>query len=95
MPHKNKAGGKVSKKGKALKKRSTPTAPCDHVSDWTSGDDEPSVKDMFANMRVMMASLSTRMDEVEGGGRKNRKECRRELRSATRRISEISKQRKS
>ena len=73
MPPKNKASAKASKKGKALKKSSTPTAPSDHESDWTAGDDEHSVKDMFNNMTAMMPSLSTHMDEMEGGGRKKRK----------------------
>ena len=56
MPPKNKASAKASKKGKALKKSSTPTAPSDHESDWTAGDDEHSVKDMFNNMTAMMPS---------------------------------------
>ena len=30
------------------------------------------MKDLFNNMTAMMASLSTRMDEMEGGGRKKR-----------------------
>ena len=72
MPPKNKASAQATKKGKAVKKRSTPTVPVDHESDWTLGNDEPSVKDMLGNMTHMMASLSTCMDRIEGGGRKTR-----------------------
>ena len=63
----------ISKKGKTLKKNSTPMATADHESDWTSGDNGPSVKDMFTNMTAMMASLSTHMGEMEGRGRKKGK----------------------
>ena len=73
MPSKNKATIKYSKKGKAVKKTVTPTAPSDHESDWTSGEEEPSMKMMFSNLTAMMSSLSTCMDQVEGGGRKKRK----------------------
>ena len=52
MPPKNNAIAKVSKKGKILKKRSIPTVPADHESDWTMDHDEPSVKDMFTNMTL-------------------------------------------
>ena len=72
---KNKASAKSNKKGKILKKSSILAAPVDHDSDCTMGDEEsePSVKALLANMMTMVASLSTQMDEMEGGGRKTRK----------------------
>ena len=72
-PQKNKATTKSAKKGKAVKRTVTSTAPFDHESDWTLHEDEPSMKEMFSNLTTMMSSLSTSMDQMDGGGRKKRK----------------------
>ena len=45
----------------------------DRESDWTSGDEEPSMRNMVQSLTTMMASLNTRMDQMDGGGRKRRK----------------------
>ena len=41
-------------------------------SDWTSGDEAPSMRDMVQSLSAMMASLNTRMGQMDGGGRKRR-----------------------
>ena len=42
----------------------------EHEWDWTSREEEPSMKDMFQSLTAMMASLNTRMEQIDGGGRK-------------------------
>ena len=68
MPPKNKATGRSAKKGKAARKTAAHATLSDFESDATSGDDEPSVRDMLKGLSSMMSSLNTRMDEIEGDG---------------------------
>ena len=41
-------------------------------SDLTSGEDEPSVRDALRGLTTMMATMSSRLDDMEGDGRKRR-----------------------
>ena len=73
MPPKNKATTRSTKKGKSVSKKSAPVMEADHESDWTSGDDEPSMREMVRGLTSMMSSLNARMNQMDGGGRKKRK----------------------
>ena len=42
-------------------------------SDWTSGEDEPSMRNMLKGLTSTMTTLNTRMDDLEGGGQKKRR----------------------
>ena len=53
MPPKNKAATRSAKKGKAVRKTVSPVVTSDHESDWTSGEDEPSMKEMFSNLTAI------------------------------------------
>ena len=62
MPPRSKVTKAPSKKkGKALKRVTRPAATDD---EWT-GEDEPSLKDVVANMGVMLSNLSQKMDNME------------------------------
>ena len=50
MPPKNKATTQSAKKGKAVKKNVSMVVTFEHRSDWTSEEEEPSMKDMFQNL---------------------------------------------
>ena len=71
MPTKTKATGQAAKKGKTAKKNACVAAELD--SDMTSGEDEPSVRDVLRGLTTMMATMSTRLDDIEGDGRKKRR----------------------
>ena len=58
MPPKSKVTTRSAKKGKAGKKKVTAVVNTDHESDWTSGNEEPSMRDMVQNLTAMMASLN-------------------------------------
>ena len=82
MPPKSKATGRSAKKGKALKKSARVAAAYD--SDLTSGEDEPSVCDALRGLTTMMATMSSRLDDMEGEGRKRRRVAFRNLLTASR-----------
>ena len=73
MPPKSKATTRSDKKGKAVKKSVTAMVNSEHELDLTSGEEGPSMKNMFQSLTAMMALLNTRMDQMDGGGRKKRK----------------------
>ena len=72
IPPKNKLSSRAAKRGKAVRK-SARVVQSDFDSDGASGSDEPSVKDVLKNLSPMMATLSTRMDDMEGDGRRKRR----------------------
>ena len=65
----HKRAPKATKKGKVGKKPAPRAAPVPSDSDWTSGgkDEEVSVKSLLSNRTTMMASMMTRMDQMDGG----------------------------
>ena len=73
MPSKNKGTTRSAKKRKDMKKNVSTVVTSEHESDWTFGEEEPSMKDMFQNFTAMMTLLSTEMDQMDGEGRKKRK----------------------
>ena len=77
MPPKSKATGRSAKKGKALKKSARAAAVYD--SNMTSGEEEPTVRDALRGITAMMATMSSRLDEMEGEGRKRRRVAFRDL----------------
>ena len=82
MPPKTKATGHSAKKGKALKKSARAAAVYD--SDLTSGEDEPTVRDALRGLTTMMVTMSSRLDDMEGEGRKRRWVAFRDLPTASR-----------
>ena len=72
MPPKSKLASRAAKRGKASKKTAR-VVQSDIDSDGASGSNEPSVKDVLKDLSSMMATLSTRMDGLEGDGRRNRR----------------------
>ena len=64
MPPENKATTWSDKKGKVVKKNVSTMVTSEHASDWTSGEEEPSMKDMFQNL----TSLTTWTEEAERRG---------------------------
>ena len=84
MPPKNKATTRSGKKGKALKKKVTLMSQPHSDSDWTSGgEDKVTVQDLLSNVTTMMASLNTRLEAIEGDGKKRRKVAFRDDAPAT------------
>ena len=71
MPPKTKASGRLAKKNKAAKKSARVAATDD--SDLISGEDEPSVRDALRDLTTMMATMSSRLDDMEGEGSKRRR----------------------
>ena len=45
----------------------------EHDLDWTSGDEEPSMREMVRGLTNMMTSLNSRMNQMDGGRRKKGK----------------------
>ena len=72
MPPKSKVTTRSAKKDKAGKEKVAAVVNSDHESDWTYGDEEPSIRNMVQSLPTMMASLNTRMDQMDGGGRKKK-----------------------
>ena len=68
MPPKNKMTIRSSKKGKSVSKKSAPVMDSENESDWTSGDEKPSMREMVCGLTNMMTSLNSRMNQMDGGG---------------------------
>ena len=55
--------GKVAKKGKAMKKKTSQAAPAHIDMDWTSGDEDGlSVRNLLTNMSTMLVALTFRVN---------------------------------
>ena len=70
MPPKNNATAHSGRKGKALKKQADP--PLLPTSESGEEEEDASVRDLLMNMTDMMALLNTRLEAIEGDGRKKK-----------------------
>ena len=74
MPPKSKATTRSAKKGKSVCSKPAAIAPSDNEADWPSEEEELSMRDVVRNLTAMMASMNSRLNQMDGRGRKRRKE---------------------